>query len=59
MQRIRVKWNDFKEDDILVNGIKFEQTSIVVDHPDFSQEYLNRQFVKSVRVYKEQTDIPV
>ena len=59
MQRIRVKWNDFKEDDILVNGITFEQTGIVVDHPDFSKEYLNRQFVKSVRVYKEQTDIPV
>lgn len=57
MHRMSIKYTDFKESEILVTAWKFEQSQLVLDHPDFSVEYINRQYIKSVRVWKD--DIPV
>lgn len=59
MHRIGIKYTDFKESELLVNNLKFDQSQLILDHPDFSTEYINRSFIKSVRVWKEGSDIPV
>lgn len=58
MKRIEIKYTDFKESGLMVNELRFDQGNIVLSHPDFSTEYINRSFVKSVRIWRED-EIPV